>query len=520
MLHTLSIASSKTKFVFWYGAVCVFLSPQIALSQTTLTSTLTLTSANNGQTFDNYRISTTSGPCIKMSGVSDVTISNSNIGPCGQNNSDADSNGIEISGGSGNKIYDSYIHVENRAYTSSFSPSASHAGIQGNGTANLTVQGNVVCYGSANVRAFNNGVPSTGWIVTGNYLCNPRGYDGSGNNFQAVDSYGMTVSNNYAFSCMLGGSGTQIMCPSSPAYLYTENQEDSINFYYHSAPPSAAGTVSGNYVVGGHSGSGDGIIADQYADGLRIENNIVVDTAQVGIGFDDGKNNVMTGNQVWMSNPVTMNNTAIAVKEQYSNPCSSDVLTNNVARQVGGSNGSDIWIGTASCVSTNTGNVTGSSAQTSLGLSGQATWATIQGKLPPPLIPPVPKNCTVNSPYTTQTSLPRCPGVGVLPTISAFAANPTTIASGSSTTLSWTTSGALSVSINQGVGIVTGTTSVTVSPTTTITYVLTATNGFGSVTRSVTVTVSSPCGATAAVAPNNTIEKVLSKRTSGRRISG
>jgi hypothetical protein len=377
-------------------------------SQTTLTSTLNLTSANNGQTFDNYRISTTSGPCIKMTDVSNITISNSNIGPCGQNNSDADSNGIEINGGTGNKIYDSYIHVENRALTNSFSPTASHAGIQGNGTANLTVQGNVVCYGSANVRAFNNGTPSTGWVVNGNYLCNPRGYDGSGNNFQAVDSYGMTVSNNYAFSCVLGGSGTQIMCPTAPTYLFTQNQEDSINFFYHSQPPSNAGTISNNYVVGGESGSGDGIIADQFTKGEDVENNIVVNTGQVGIGFDDGVNNTMNANKVWMSNPVTMNNTAIAVHEDYAGPCSGDIVTNNIARQVGGSNGSDFYDGTPSCITANFGNVTGTASETALGLSGAATWATIQTQLVPPLIPPVPKNCTVNSPYTTQTSLPRC----------------------------------------------------------------------------------------------------------------
>jgi hypothetical protein len=92
-------------------------------------TTLSLTSANNGQTFDDYRITTTSGPCVLMKGASNVTISNANIGPCGQNNSDSDSNGIEINGGSGNNVFDGYIHVENRAATNSFSPTLSHTGI-------------------------------------------------------------------------------------------------------------------------------------------------------------------------------------------------------------------------------------------------------------------------------------------------------------------------------------------------------------------------------------------------------
>ncbi|MGI8959269.1 MAG: hypothetical protein ACR2IV_05835 [Bryobacteraceae bacterium] len=464
------------------------------LGQTTLTSTLTLTSTNNGQTFDNYRISTTSGPCVKMTGVSNVTISNSNIGPCGQDNSDADSNGIEIIDGTGNNIYDSYIHVENRALTNSFSSTASHAGVEGKATANLTIQGNVVCYGSANVRATDwGGIASTGWTVNGNYLCNPRGYDGSGNNFQAARSYGMTVTNNYAYSCVIGGSGNQIICPTSPAYLFTENQEDSINFYYASVPPSSAGTISGNYVVGGTSLSGTGIITDQYANGESIQSNTVVNAGQVGIMVADGVGVTVNANKVWMDNAYRSTNTGIAVDEQYGHTCSGDKITNNIARQIGGSNGSDIWIGTASCVSTSTGNVTGTAAETVLGLSGSATWAMIQTKLVPPLIPPVPKNCTVNSPYTTQTSLPRCgSAITAPPSISSFAASASSINLGQSSTLSWVASGATLLSINQGVGTVAGTNSKIVSPTTTTVYTLTATNSSGSISRSVTVTVVQP----------------------------
>ena len=42
---------------------------------------------------------------------------------------------------------------------------------------------------------------------------------------------------------------------------------------------------------------------------------------------------------------------------------------------------------------------------------GQAAYTALTPpaeKIPPPLIPPQPKNCVVNSPYSTQTSLPRC----------------------------------------------------------------------------------------------------------------
>ncbi len=75
-----------------------------------------------------------------------------------------------------------------------------------------------------------------------------------------------------------------------------------------------------------------------------------------------------------------------------------------------------------------------------------------------------------------------------VPVISTFAATPATIATGASSTLSWTVTGATSLSIDGGIGTVTGL-SRTVSPVATTTYTLTATNANGSATRQTTVTV-------------------------------
>ena len=74
------------------------------------------------------------------------------------------------------------------------------------------------------------------------------------------------------------------------------------------------------------------------------------------------------------------------------------------------------------------------------------------------------------------------------PSISTFSASPVSINSGQSSTLSWSVTGATSLSIDQGVGTVTGS-SVSVNPTQTKTYTLTATNSGGSTTKSATVTV-------------------------------
>ena len=80
--------------------------------------------------------------------------------------------------------------------------------------------------------------------------------------------------------------------------------------------------------------------------------------------------------------------------------------------------------------------------------------------------------------------------VGQRPTISAFPASPAAIASGQNSTLAWTVVGATSLSIDQGVGTVTGSSQVVV-PAVTTTYTLTAGNGAGTTTARATVTVNS-----------------------------
>src|ERR1039458_4042840 len=81
----------------------------------------------------------------------------------------------------------------------------------------------------------------------------------------------------------------------------------------------------------------------------------------------------------------------------------------------------------------------------------------------------------------TATVVPASP-----PLITAFFANPATVGPGIKTTLLWATSGATSVTIDHGVGTVTGT-SVVVSPTATTTYTLIASNGAGRVSATTTV---------------------------------
>jgi hypothetical protein len=99
------------------------------------------------------------------------------------------------------------------------------------------------------------------------------------------------------------------------------------------------------------------------------------------------------------------------------------------------------------------------------------------------------------------------------PVISSFTVSPNSVAAGSSGTLAWTVSNATTLSIDQGVGVVTGLTSKSVSPAATTTYTLTATSAGGSVTAKTTLTVTSPppslsgltCTPTSITAPGSTV---------------
>lgn len=75
-----------------------------------------------------------------------------------------------------------------------------------------------------------------------------------------------------------------------------------------------------------------------------------------------------------------------------------------------------------------------------------------------------------------------------------LSASPMTISSGGSSTLSWSTTNATSVSIDNGIGSVPASGSMSVSPAQTATYTLTATGSGGSTTAQATVTVSSTGG--------------------------
>jgi Right handed beta helix region len=361
--------------------------PTPASGQTVLTSTLTITSADNGKVFNNYKISTTSGDCVDVNGATNVTIQNSDIGPCA-------GHAVLLNGGSNNSVYDSYLHSEGPGNGCC----DNHEGVHVLNESGDAIQGNVIAYNESNVH-----VDSSKQItVNGNYLLNPLGpADPRGQNIQSATSSGITITNNYAYSCVLAGSGLGgVTCPArapdGSTYLFSEDQEDSINFYQ-----TTTFAAQNNYVVGGHSSSGCGMIFDDQANGGQMLDNVLGNTGQCGIGISDGANPIVTGNKILNLTPVAgSGNTALYAWAQYSAPCGPTIISNNVADEVTGSGDSGYWDGGGCNVTTLSGNMFGASAYTQL--------YPLTTTTPPPLIPPVPKNCVAKSPYSTQTSLPPC----------------------------------------------------------------------------------------------------------------
>ncbi len=105
------------------------------------------------------------------------------------------------------------------------------------------------------------------------------------------------------------------------------------------------------------------------------------------------------------------------------------------------------------------------------------------------------------------------------PVIGSFVASSGNINAGQSSTLSWSAAGATSVSIDNGVGDVSGLSSKPVSPAQTTTYTLTATNAAGSATATATITVLQKplIGTFAAATPNINVGQgtLLTWATSG-----
>ena len=325
----------------------------------------------------NVKITSATGDCLVVTNATNITIRASEIGPC-------KGNAIRISGGSNINIYDSYIHPEGTLAGCCDRTDGIYAALV-NG---LTIQGNVIAYGEANIEVQR----STNIAVRGNFLLNPRNGGNRGQQFQCYDSCsGVIVDGNYTISSK-----------DTSKYTYAASQEDAINLIGGPNGYTLNSMVRNNYVVGGFSGSGCGIISDAGITTMQILNNTLIDTGQCGIGVASGTNITVSGNKIRNTKPVpNSGNSGLYIWNQYNTPCGPVSVSNNTISAVN-SAGADnsFWNGGGCGAVSLTANTFGGAAFTAL--------TPVASQLPPPLIPPAPFSCVITSPFTTQSSAPRC----------------------------------------------------------------------------------------------------------------
>jgi hypothetical protein len=331
----------------------------------------------NGTVIEGLTITSTSGDCVTITNSTNITIQNSEIGPCA-------GRGVTISGGNEINIFDSYIHPETMA-----AGCCDHNdGIfSTGGTQNLLIQGNVIAYGESNIEV-EGGITVT---VTGNFLLNPRNETGGtksrGQNFQCWSNCSnVTVQNNYTLSS-----------PDVVEYLYPDATVDSISFGV-----STGFVVQNNFITGGQSVSGCGIMADTFSNDGKILGNTLLNTGQCGIGIADGSHTA-NSNKVYNTNPVAGGgNTAMYVSHLgHSSICGPITITDDIADEIKPDGFHSGWWNAGNCgtidISTDT-----------FSARADPLLTPISDVFVPPLIPPQPKNCVVSSPYSTQTSSNAC----------------------------------------------------------------------------------------------------------------
>jgi hypothetical protein len=147
--------------------------------------------------------------------------------------------------------------------------------------------------------------------------------------------------------------------------------------------------------------------------GTSFSNNIGV---QCGGGSSgafalEGGSGTMSGNRMFSNNAGSNDNAVAHNVDGSVNPMATGVwhVMNNSGDTIhtDGSHGGE-WCGAYCAAEVQTNNTWGAAADG--GLTGSSTIAEIEAVLgAAPLIPPLPKNCVVKSPFSTQTSLPSCP---------------------------------------------------------------------------------------------------------------
>ena len=323
-----------------------------------------------GITIRNRRIHNPTGPCVTIRRSSGVLIEGLQIGPCA-------GNGIAVTESHDVTIASSRISTQR----SGRAGLDSGLGVYILTSSNVVVRGSHFVANESGVHA----VQSRAIRVLGNYFAGPLGPRPRGVHTQLGYVSGGEVTGNYGVA-----DATDL-----PVGLEAD-QEDAINIYR-----STGISVARNYLVGGNSPSGCGIIVEgrESADNV-IEENILVRTGNCGIGIGNGVRNIVRANKVLDTNiPRGAGNVGIYVAHMLSRAqrqarargenvqrevtCFDNVVVGNVvSNQLPAGHHSDIYTPNTCERTVREGNLTGSAARVNL--------LPEADRLLPPPIPPLP----------------------------------------------------------------------------------------------------------------------------------
>ena len=323
-----------------------------------------------GITIRNRRIHNPTGPCVTIRGSSSVLLEGFEIGPCA-------GNGIAVTESHDVTIASSRISTKRSGHTER----DSGLGIYILTSSNVVVRGSHFVANESGVYA----VRSRAIRVLGNYFVGPLGPRPRGVHAQLSYVSGGEVTGNYGVA-----DATDL-----PVGLKAD-QEDAINIYR-----STGITVARNYLVGGSSPSGCGIIVEgrESADNV-VEENILVRTGNCGIGIANGVRNIVRENKVLDTNiPRGAGNVGIYVAHMLSRAqrqarargesvqrevtCFDNVVVGNVvSNQLPAGHYADLYTPNTCERTVREGNLTGPAARVTL--------LPEADRLPPPPIPPLP----------------------------------------------------------------------------------------------------------------------------------
>ena len=122
------------------------------------------------------------------------------------------------------------------------------------------------------------------------------------------------------------------LASTDPRYAFAAVQEDAINLI--GAVTSA--TVQNNYIRGGLSTSGCGILLESTGSGVQVLNNNLSNTGQCGIGVVSGSSILVDGNQVLNLQPVVGGgNAGLYLWKHYSwLNCTGVTVSNNTVAAI------------------------------------------------------------------------------------------------------------------------------------------------------------------------------------------